>query len=124
MRTTTNRKEPVAHVIHQVAVQHADAEGIEFWFARDLQPHLGYVRRENFQTAINRAMGSCEATGHKAPDHFRGVTKMIGSGKGGKHTLRPLLDCSERPPTQARLIRQSIRRGYEPGIGSAKRSAS
>ena len=45
--------------------------------ARDLQPHLGYVRRENFQTAINRAMGSCEATGHKASDHFRGITKMI-----------------------------------------------
>jgi len=67
----------------EAAVQRADAEGIEFWFARDLQTHLGYARWENFQTAINRAVESCEATGHAASDHFRGVTKMIELGKGG-----------------------------------------
>lgn len=64
-------------------VQRADAEGIEFWFARDLQAPLGYARWENFQTAIQRAMESCEASGHAASDHFRGVTKMIELGKGG-----------------------------------------
>lgn len=26
--------------------QRTDSDGIEFWFARDLQPHLGYVRWE------------------------------------------------------------------------------
>ena len=67
----------------EAAVQRADAEGIEFWFSRDLQAHLGYARWENFQTAINRAIESCEATGHAASDHFRGVTKMIELGKGG-----------------------------------------
>lgn len=55
----------------EAAVQRADAEGIEFWFAR----------WENFQTAINRAIESCEATGHKASDHFRGVTKMVAMQK-------------------------------------------
>jgi DNA-damage-inducible protein D len=40
----------------EAAVQRADAEGIEFWFARDLQAHLGYARWENFQTAIQRAV--------------------------------------------------------------------
>ena len=67
----------------EAAVQRTDADGIEFWFARDLQAHLGYARWENFQTAIRRAMESCEASGHAASDHFRGVTKMIGLGKGG-----------------------------------------
>lgn len=67
----------------EAAVQRADAEGIEFWFARDLQAPLGYARWENFQTAIQRAMESCEASGHAAADHFRGVTKMIELGKGG-----------------------------------------
>ncbi len=66
----------------EAAVQRADAEGIEFWFARDLQAPLGYARWENFQTAIQRAMESCEASGHKASDHFRGVTKMVDHGKG------------------------------------------
>jgi DNA-damage-inducible protein D len=67
----------------EAAVQRTDAEGIEFWFARDLQAHLGYSRWENFQTTIRRAMESCEASGHAASDHFRGVTKMISLGKGG-----------------------------------------
>jgi len=64
-------------------------EGIEFWFARDLMEPLGYVRWENFQTAINRAIESCETTGYAADDHFRAVTKMIEIGKGGQ---RPVED--------------------------------
>ena len=64
----------------EAAVQRADAEGIEFWFDRDLQAHLGYARWENFQTAIQRAMESCETAGHAASDHFCGITKLIGLG--------------------------------------------
>lgn len=48
----------------EAAAQRADAEGIEFWFARDLQADLGYARWETFQMAINRVMESCAA-----PDH-------------------------------------------------------
>ena len=66
----------------EAAVQRADAESIEFWFARDLQTQLGYARWENFQTAIQRAMESCQASGHAVSDHFRGVTKLIIYGKG------------------------------------------
>lgn len=71
----------------ETAAQRTDAEGIEFWFARDLQAPLGYARWENFQTAINRAIDSCEASGHVALDHFRGVTKMIELGKGGQRPV-------------------------------------
>jgi DNA-damage-inducible protein D len=71
----------------EAGAQRADAEGIEFWFARDLQAPLGYTRWENFQTAIQRAMQSCEASGHAVPDHFRGVTKLIVHGKGGEREI-------------------------------------
>jgi DNA-damage-inducible protein D len=71
----------------EAGAQRADAEGIEFWFARDLQAPLGYARWENFQTAIQRAMQSCEASGHGVSDHFRGVTKMIALGKGGEREI-------------------------------------
>ena len=71
----------------EAAVQRADVEGIEFWFARDLQAPLGYARWENFQTAIERAMESCEASGHAVSDHFRGVTKLIVHGKGGEREI-------------------------------------
>lgn len=64
-------------------------ESIEFWFARDLMEPLGYARWENFTTAIHRAIESCKSTGYAECDHFRGVTKMIETGKGAK---RPVED--------------------------------
>ncbi len=71
----------------EAAAQRADAEGIEFWFARDLQADLGYARWENFQTAINRAMESCAASDHAVSDHFRGITKMVDLGSGSKREI-------------------------------------
>ncbi len=69
------------------AVQSVPDENIEFWFARDLQEPLGYSRWENFLTTIQRAINSCETTGCDPTDHFRGVTKMIEIGKGGKRPV-------------------------------------
>jgi DNA-damage-inducible protein D len=71
----------------EAGAQRTDAEGVEFWFARDLQAPLGYARWENFQTAIQRAMQSCEASDHAVSDHFRGVTKLIVHGKGGEREV-------------------------------------
>ena len=71
----------------EASAQRADAEGIEFWFARDLQMPLGYARWENFQTAIQRAVQSCDASGNQASDHFRGVTKMVELGSGSKREI-------------------------------------
>lgn len=61
---------------------------IEYWYARDLMPLLGYERWENFDKAIHRAMESCEASGITISDHFREVTKMITLGKGGKRAVK------------------------------------
>ena len=62
---------------------------MEVWFARELQPLLGYARWENFQVAINRAIDSCISQSINVDDHFREVTKMITIGKGGQ---RPVPD--------------------------------
>ena len=72
-----------------LAKSHPDAAGVEFWFARDLQEPLGYARWENFLTAIQRAIESCQTTGADADNHFRGVTKMVEFGSGAK---RPVED--------------------------------
>ena len=54
---------------------------IKFWFARDLQEPLDYVKWENFLTTSMRAIESCKITGCDPNDHFRGVRKMISLGK-------------------------------------------
>ncbi len=70
-------------IIH--TIENAD---IEFWYARELMPLLGYGRWENFDKAICRAMESCETSGITVPDHFREVTKMITIGKGGQRPVK------------------------------------
>lgn len=62
-------------------------ENVEFWFARDLMEALGYARWENFLTAIQRAITSCETVGHAVGDHFRGVTKMVALGSGAERAI-------------------------------------
>ncbi len=70
--------------------QHTE-EQVEFWFARDLQLHLGYQRWENFKLAIIRAMEACQNSGAITTDHFREVTKMIAIGKGGQRAVEDFM---------------------------------
>lgn len=66
-------------------------EQIEVWFARELQPILGYARWENFLVAIQRAINSCTTQGIHVDDHFRGVTKMVELGSGAKREISDFL---------------------------------
>ena len=71
--------------------QQLPEENIEFWFARDLMEPLGYVRWENFQTAIGRAIESCEKTGYVPDNHFRGITKMVKLGSGAERLIEDFM---------------------------------
>ncbi len=61
-------------------------DGVEFWYARDLQVQLGYARWENFVTAIERAKVSCSTFNQEVNDHFRGITKMVDLGSGAQRS--------------------------------------
>lgn len=60
-----------------------DDSAVEYWSARDLMPHLGYEKWENFAAAIERAELACNNSGHQAPDHFRGARKVMDGGRWG-----------------------------------------
>ena len=81
LQTLTNHFDGMSHMLPE--------DGIEFWFARELQEPLGYAKWERFKDVIYRAMTSCETTGYNPEDHFRGVTKMIEIGSGAE---RPVED--------------------------------
>lgn len=66
-------------------------EEIEVWFARDLQPILGYARWENFLVAIGRAVDSCKSQEINVDDHFREVTKMVELGSGAKREIQDFM---------------------------------
>ncbi|HFI0055280.1 TPA: DNA damage-inducible protein D [Streptococcus suis] len=69
-------------------VNQTEDEAIDYWYARDLMPLLGYERWENFHKAIHRAMNSIETSDTKVSDHFREVTKMVQLGSGSERPVK------------------------------------
>lgn len=68
---------------------HTSEDGeVEFWYARELQPLLGYSRWENFELVIKKAAIACENAGGNVEDHFRGVTKMIRLAKNAERGVK------------------------------------
>ena len=68
-------KEQFDLVIHSDESTH-----IEFWYARELMPLLGYERWENFDKTVSRAIESCETSGIKVSDHFRSLLVVAHRG--------------------------------------------
>jgi DNA-damage-inducible protein D len=62
----------------------------EFWYARDLQMLLGYVKWENFARVIDKAMTACQNAGHDTKDHFLGIRKMVDLGSGAKRAIEDI----------------------------------
>jgi DNA-damage-inducible protein D len=54
-----------------------EREGVEFWFARDLQKLLGYDKWENFSKILEKAKYSCKNAGFNIEDHFPEVRKKV-----------------------------------------------
>lgn len=65
--------------------------GIEFWYARDLQHLLGYTKWDNFVKVINKAKTSCEASGNNISDHFADVGKMVKIGSGTEREINDII---------------------------------
>jgi DNA-damage-inducible protein D len=65
--------------------------GVEFWFARDLQHLLGYSKWDNFLKVIVKSKISCEATGNNVEDHFADVGKMVEIGSGSKREIQDIM---------------------------------
>jgi DNA-damage-inducible protein D len=66
-------------------------DGVEFWFARDLQKLLGYDEWRNFLKVIEKARESCETSGNIVPDHFVEANKMVSLGSGAERKIEDLL---------------------------------
>ena len=65
--------------------------GIEFWYARDLQHLLGYTKWDNFLKVIIKAKTSCEASGNNISDHFADIRKMVKIGSGTEREINDVI---------------------------------
>ncbi|HOO96842.1 MAG TPA: DNA damage-inducible protein D [Caldisericia bacterium] len=64
-----------------------EEDGVEFWYARELQGLLGYSKWENFSKIISKAQLSCDNAGNDPKDHFLDVRKMVEIGSGAERTI-------------------------------------
>jgi len=65
--------------------------GIEFWFARDIQHLLGYSEWRNFNKVVVKSKTSCEASDNNISDHFVEVNKMVKLGSGSEREIQDIM---------------------------------
>jgi DNA-damage-inducible protein D len=62
-------------------------DGMEFWYARDLQEVLGYSSWDKFKRVIGKAVTACKKSGQAAENHFSQVVKMVQIGSGAQREV-------------------------------------
>ena len=63
---------------------HRDENGIEFWYARQLQEILEYVSWDKFQLPLKKAKNACQDSGIDVDYHFSRMGKMVEAGVATK----------------------------------------
>ena len=69
-------------------IKHINENGIEYWYARELQLVLDYKEWRKFEGVVQRAMKACENSDINALDHFVGADKMVQIGSGAERTQK------------------------------------
>jgi len=70
---------------------HTTENGIEFWFARDLQNLLGYNEWRNFFNVVVKAKIACEKVENSISYHFVDVNKMVEIGSGTEREVTDIM---------------------------------
>ncbi len=71
------------------SIKHVDENGMEFWYARELQTALEYTEWRNFEKVINKAKDACVGAGNSLSGCFVDVNKTSAMPNGG---VKELLD--------------------------------
>ncbi|MBP9701930.1 MAG: DNA damage-inducible protein D [Candidatus Pacebacteria bacterium] len=64
------------------SIKHIDAEGVEYWTARELMLVLGYSTWRRFEDTIKRAQQACLNSRQFPQDHFADTGKLTKVGHG------------------------------------------
>ena len=83
------KKNEVAQQHHATfeGIRQVDAEGQEYWLARDLAHVLDYPQWRNFLPVLDKARAACANCGQAADDHFADIRKMVDIGSGAQREV-------------------------------------
>lgn len=71
------------------SIKHIDENGTEFWYGRELAPHLGYAQWRNFESVIEKAKEACKSATGDVLSYFADVSKIVKTGIAEKE----IQDC-------------------------------
>ena len=66
---------------------HKNEEGVEFWYARDLQVLLEYSQWRRFENIIDKAKDACESSKQQVLHHFANFGKIVKTGVATKEVV-------------------------------------
>lgn len=72
-------------------IKHYTEDGIEFWYARELQTVLEYKKWGNFLKVIAKAKEACKNAQQSISNHFAGVGKMVTLGSGSERRVDDMM---------------------------------
>lgn len=64
-------------------IRQVDADGNEYWLARQLQPLLGYTQWRRFEETIERAKLACQNSGYSVDNHIADAGNVVKRQQGG-----------------------------------------
>ena len=68
-------------------IKHIDEDGIEYWWARELQILLTYKNWQKFEDVIEKAKIACKKSKSAIIDHFIQVGKMVQIGSNTEREI-------------------------------------
>ena len=72
-------------------IVHTTDDGVEFWYARELQSILGYSQWRRFLETIDRAKIACENSGVVPSEHFADVCKTYPIPNRGERKIENIM---------------------------------
>ncbi len=69
------------------SIRHVDADGNEFWLARQLGSVLDYSQYRHFVPVIDRAKDACLNSGQPVADHIEDILTMVDIGSGAQRQV-------------------------------------
>ena len=69
-------------------IKHIDENGVEYWYARELQLVLNYKEWRKFENVINKVKEPCKNTGISVLEHFVDVDKLSKRANNAETTIK------------------------------------
>lgn len=72
-------------------IKHINNNGIEFWYARELQSILGYKEWRNFSKVIDKAKVACKGSNHAVDSEFVDINKLVDIGANLQREIQDIV---------------------------------